>query len=267
MGVLGRIIGAAKNLAPVRAYREARFERFFVSSKAYSTFRGVFPSFDAARASAPAGGSLGFDSEAFTSEYEDRLSRLFDYDYPVLFWLQSLLREGSRVFDIGGHVGVHFYAYQKVLRYPEGLRWTVCEVPAIAEAGRKRARGLGESRLDFTSDLPAMAGADVVIAAGSVQYIESPALPDVLAGLPHRPRHVILNKIPLYDGPAFVTLQNAGASFVPTRIFNRRLLLDGLCAAGYELVDSWENPGRRCHIAFHPERSFPAMSGVYLRSR
>ena len=66
---------------------------------------------------------------------------------------------------------------------------------------------------------------------------------------------------------AHVALQNAGVSFVPLTIWNRDSFLRPLIDMGYELIDEWSIPELPCSIPFHPERSFPALTGLYLRAR
>ena len=56
---------------------------------------------------------LGFNCPEYTREFGDRLTRIFSFDYPVLFWLKGILAEGCRVFDLGGHVGLQYYAFSK----------------------------------------------------------------------------------------------------------------------------------------------------------
>ncbi len=255
-----------KALPPVRAWQERAYERMFASDALYGSFRGVFRTFDEARASAPKSRGVGFDHPAFGNEFRERLSRVYPYDYPVLFWLRSLLEPGVRVFDYGGHIGVHFYAYRGYLDYPAGLRWCLCDVPAVVEAARSLAHERGEGdQLTFTTDVRDAEGFHVLIAAGSLQYVEKPSLAVALTSLARPPQHLILNKLPLYDGDAFVTLQNAGPSFVPQHVFNREAFVEGLRSAGYEVVDAWEDRVHSCRIPFDARREVPQYSGLYLR--
>jgi putative methyltransferase (TIGR04325 family) len=109
-------------------------------------------------------------------EFALRAQRIYPYDYPVLFWLLPILPAAKRVFDIGGHIGVHYYGYQRYLPFPAELKWEVCEVPSIAKTGAELARQKGMHNLVFTSDFAGAEGADILLAAGSLQYIESPRI-------------------------------------------------------------------------------------------
>ena len=198
--------------------------------------------------------------------YDERHTTVFSYDYPVLFWLTSILAPDVRIFDFGGHVGVQFYGYQKYLTFPRGLRWRVCDVPAVVEQGRTLATSRGESeRLTFTTSVSDADGFDVLIAAGSLQFVESPSFAQSLGQLRAPPPHLLLNKLPLGDGPAFVTLQNAGTAFVPQHVFERSAFIAGFTKLGYQLVNQWEDRVHSCQIPFHPDRSVPHYSGLYLR--
>ena len=255
-----------KNLPGVQRLRRWRYEQYF-AGPGYARYRGVFRSFDAARASAPAGKALGFDVEEFLGHYADRSARVFPYDYPMLFWLKAILTTGTIVFDWGGHLGVHYYSYSKYLTYPSTLQWIVCEVPRIAAAGDAESRRRGETALRFSTAPRSADGANILIAAGSLQYVENPTLPALLASLAHPPEHLLLNKLPLYHGNDFVTLQNAGVSFVPLHVWNRTSFIGSLGALGYELIDEWSVPERPLQLPLDPDRSFEQFTGLYLRKR
>jgi len=211
-------------------------------------FRGVYGNFQEALRSAPKTKKLGFNHEEFITLYQDRLQRVYSEDYPVLFWLRPILQQGCRVFDLGGHRGHHFYSYGRYIEYPEDLLWTVCEVPAVVKAGD---------------------GATIFLAAGSLHYIEAPPLSEALAGLRVMPNHLILNKVPVYGGKSYVTLQNGRIAFHPLHVYNRDEFVNSIEKLGYQLIDEWPVPTRHGRIPFHPEASFPAYSGLYfqLRSR
>src|ERR1700722_10940893 len=84
--------------------------RRFSSNSYYGQYRGVFRTFDEAALSAPHTKPVGFSNEAYTREFANRREQIYSFDYPVLFWLASLLRQPIRLFDYGGHCGTHFYA-------------------------------------------------------------------------------------------------------------------------------------------------------------
>lgn len=255
-----------RRIPALRAWQERSYENLFASDEAYGYFRGVFDTFEEAVRSAPPSKAVGFDLPQYARMFDERHTRVFPYDYPVLFWLKSILTPDVRIFDLGGHVGVQFYGYQKYLTFPEGLQWRVCDVPAVVEEGRALADRRGESgRLSSTTNLADADGFDVLIAAGSLQFVESPSLAQLLERLPRPPPHLLLNKLPLRDGPGFVTLQNAGTGFVPQHVFERRSFIDALTRLGYEVVDQWEDRVHSCHVPFHPDRAVPYYSGLYLR--
>jgi putative methyltransferase (TIGR04325 family) len=266
--VLRQVEKVVKELPPVRAFQERAYERQFASDEAYGWFRGIFPTFAEAVQSAPSSKTTGFDLPKYARMFDERHDRVFAYDYPVLFWLSSLLRPGVRLFDFGGHVGVQFYGYQKYLQFPEGLRWQVCDVPSVVKRGQElAAERQVTDRLSFTTDATKADGADILIAAGSLQFVESPPLSETLRRLEHRPKHLLLNKLPLGASPAFVTLQNAGTSFVAQHVYNRAEFVEGFTRTGYEVVDEWEDRIHSCWIPFHHDRSVPHYSGLYLRMK
>lgn len=260
-----RAVQVVKDLPPVVALRRMRYNQRFTSPRGHGLFRGVYATFEEARAAAPPGRKFGFDVEEFGDMYPERLNRIFAYDYPMLFWLRPLIAASPKVFDIGGHIGLHYYTYRRYLPGLERLSWKVCDVPAVAAAGKRMADKRGDvPNMSFTSELRDVAGHDVVFAAGSLQYIDSPSLADLLKALPTRPRHLLLNKVPLHDRPTFVTLQNALVTFTPCRMLNRAEFLGSLAALGYRVVDTWDVPERDHFIPMEPERSFGPSTGMYL---
>jgi putative methyltransferase (TIGR04325 family) len=263
---LRSVRGAVERLPTVQHLRVAEYERQFAGDL-LGAFHGVYGSFDEAHRSAPAGRPTGFDVGGVAEQeiLRSRVDRIFPYDYPVLFWLRPLLVPGAAVFDYGGHVGVHFYAYGRVLEFPPGLTWTVCELPAVVEAGRALAVEREAPSLRFTGTTAEASGADVLIASGVLQYVESPPLDELLAGLAEPPRHVFLNKLPLTDGEPFITLQHGGIHFPAVRVCNRDAFIDSIRGVGFELVDAWEDHVHRLTLPFHPERSVPCFSGMYFR--
>jgi putative methyltransferase (TIGR04325 family) len=248
----------------VRPVLERIYEKRFAGN-GYGAFRGVFASFEEAERSAPNNKPLGFATQDYAEEFADRRSRIFSFDYPVMFWLAPLLRNPSRLFDYGGHCGTHFYAYAQYIDYSPEMRWVVCDMLEIMRYGEKIAAEQGGKQLTFTERFADADGADVLLAAGSLQYVESPTFSESLATLKSLPKHIVLNKLPLSEGPTYVTLQNGGVAFHPMHVFNRKEFIDSISGLGYKLVDQWTVPSHAGRIPFHPEASFTAHSGLYFR--
>jgi putative methyltransferase (TIGR04325 family) len=240
--------------------------RQFFSEAGFGSYFGLFKSFAEARDWLPA--SPEFDHAALADEYVNvRTKKVFAYDYPVMWWLERAFRNGAtKVLDIGGSVGVHFYAYRRYFDMPGGLSWRVVEVPAIASIGREMARRAEAGALNFADSLaPALNGNDIWIAAGSLHYLENARPGDLLQRCEARPRHVLLNKLPLCDGEDYVTAQNIGAGcFAPLHVYNRRCFIDEVEALGYTLKDQWEVPERSIYLPGFSERCIPAFSGLYF---
>lgn len=238
----------------------------FFSPIGFGSYFGLFKSFSEARAWLPV--SPEFDHAALADEYINvRSKKVFPYDYPVLWWLEHAFREGAtHVLDIGGSVGVHYYAYQRYLQLPKGLSWRVVEVPAIAAIGRAMELDANTGVLSFAEALEGeLSGNDVWIGAGSLQYLEHARPGELLERCPQRPKHVLLNKLPLYDGEDYVTTQNIGAGcFAPVHVYNRQRYIQEVEAMGYRLQDQWQVPERSIYLPGFPERSFPTFSGLYF---
>ena len=225
-------------------------------------FKGVYPDFAGATRAVPHGGTVGYDNKASAWRLVHERHMIFPHDYPVMFWLSRLLGETTSIFDWGGNVGISYLAYRTYLRYPDGLTWIVNDVPAVVAVGRKLAAAEDAPNLLFTTDFDALETADILLAAGSLQFIDDPYAPLRAASM--RPRHVLLNKVPVYDKPSAATLQNMGTAFVPNHLFNRAEIIGNFKSLGYGLADAWSNPGLGCYIPFNPTHSIKAYSGFYF---
>jgi len=227
-------------------------------------FSGVFRSFEEAIASAPAGQPVGYDNAGAASLYRDLLDQPRHDDYPAVFWLHRALRTSRTLLEIGGHVGVAYYAFERLLAPLEGVTWTILDTKAVSQAGRQLARERGRTNLHFVSDFAEVADpVDILFASGSLQYVPGPPLPALLRSMAAVPHHIVINKTPVTDREGFVTLQDIGLSYCAYRIHSRAELIDPLLAMGFELVDSWRKE-RRLVVLGHPERTLEHYSGYYL---
>jgi len=251
----------------VRGVMRASYERRFLAhdSTMENLYRGVYGSFAEAQASIPSTRVQGYDNSASAAFYRERTRRVFLNDYPMMWWLSRLFEAGSAsVFDLGGHIGIAYYAYQRYFRYPDRVRWQVLDVPAVMEAGAQWAQKNDSlQRLSFTSRNEDASGTDILFAAGSLQYLDY-TLADMLRSRERLPAHLLLNSVPIHMSTSYFTVQNTGASCCPYRITAEREFMDGLKALGYVMRDRWENTDRRCDIPFYPTHSLDRYFGFYF---
>ncbi len=248
----------------MRSSRARRLQRRLVNTPGNSNiFTGEYRSFAEAEAAIPRGEVVGYDNSLLASWYRERLDKVHDEDYPLLFWLQRLAPALESVLDFGGHVGLHFYAWKPLLGFPQSLRWQVCEVPAVAEAGRALAKERGASQLTFTSDVAQADGVSLFLASGSLQYLEPGFLWRSLGALKQRPKHLLLNKLPVHESRGYVTVQDTRSSFHPYTVTACGELERELKRLGYRKEAEWKNPGFDCRIVLQPALDVPAYSGGY----
>ncbi len=258
-------VDAVARAPGIRAWLDARDARRFASNRSDNLFRGVFASFEEANASAPPGLPRGYDSDAAALMYRDRLRRLFPTDYPVLFWLQGLLAQGAAtIFDLGGHIGLSYYAWEDALPLPSRVRWTVCDVPAVVARGQAYARHHdSRGHLAFTSNFADADGADVLLAMGVLQYLPD-TLAERLGALRVKPRSILVNLTPLHSGRRYFTLQSIGTAYCPYRIESEPDFLRDMHALGYSPRDTWINPDKACLIPWHPDESIRFYRGFHF---
>ncbi len=98
----------------------------------------------------------------------------------------------------------------------------MCDVPEITKVGSETCAVM--PNVSFVSDVAELKEhqLDILLVSGSLQYITSPdVLLQKIMGKGLRPAHILLNRLPLYDGHRFVTLQNGGLVYYAQYVFNR----------------------------------------------
>jgi putative methyltransferase (TIGR04325 family) len=248
----------------------------------HGCFWGVFETFEEAIRAAPATKTIGYNCAELAREYQVEIeaSRSSDtdfgsgksskllmrsFDYPVLYWIERIVQntplDRLEVFDFGGNLGIHFFNYSNYLDFTSRLRWVVCDLTEIVELGRSQNR---DPRLTFTTDFHLANDSDIFLASGSLQY-EEVDMAIKINGLEQKPKHLLLNRLGLYEGRKIVTLQNGGKVFYPQYIFNWSDFIQSFKLIGYELIDSWEDNIDKCYIPFHPEVNIPCYHGFYFK--
>jgi putative methyltransferase (TIGR04325 family) len=226
-------------------------------------YRGVYSTHAAAAAAMPAGELHGFDHASVAEFFIDTHFVFNPSDYPNLFWLLSILKPGQTLFDFGGGVGQCYYLYQRHLRLLEQMRWMVCDLEAFIEPGRQFAKENKANGIEFTTDFQDAKGAAVLLSNGTLQYIETD-LSQMLAGLEELPHHILINRVPLYDGEAYYTVQRSRHSYVVYKVMNLAAFIRGMEELGYEKVDQWYL-SRFLRIPFHPQSFVANYWGFYFR--
>lgn len=243
-----------------------RFDKRFEQGEFAGLCRGVFANHGEAAAAAPKSLPLGYDHDGPAAMYRDRLKQIFPSDYPMLYWLgQAFANNATTVFDLGGHVGVSYYAYKRYLTYPDRLTWQVNDVPAVNSLGRELAQMLDDSGvISFTDEFAGATESDILFTSGCLQYLEQ-TLAQKIAGLPRRPEWLLINLLPLHESAEFWTVQNIETAFCPYRIQRSAPFFEAIKALGYRELDRWENPEKHCEIAFDPVHSLDTYLGAAFR--
>jgi putative methyltransferase (TIGR04325 family) len=241
----------------------ARGRRSAPIYRAVMGFSRPFASLDAAAAACAAHAGGGHTSADYFRLTWTTTERVRLSDYPVLFHLQTVLPAVRRVFDLGGHVGNMFYCYAQLLPMPADLVWTVCDLPEVAEAGRRMALEKAEPRLQFTDDLRRAEECDFLLASGSAHYFERP-LSHILRALSRHPPFVLINRSPMLASGMIAAVQDGGSYRIPCVLHDRSRLIADFAAMGYRLVDHWAAPEHHLAIAGFPQYSVSAYSGLFF---
>jgi putative methyltransferase (TIGR04325 family) len=227
---------------------ESAYRRKFLDNQDENLFMGSFASFAEAECGVPTTKLVGYDNPETTRLYSPQI---YFYDYPGLFWLSRSIDAGlTRIFDLGGHVGIKYYAFRRVVNYPDNLHWTVCDVPSVVASGQALAMQREVSaQLDFTTDYRDASGVDVLYASGSLQYLPK-RIDAILSELPVKPRRIILNTTAVHPERTIFTLNSIGVAVCPYRIEHHDELLAALTRSGYKKRDSWRNEGKPIEVPF-----------------
>jgi len=217
--------------------------------KGKTPYWGRFKTSDEARNTLPAVRRASFDNEVMVSHNIEKFSTIHIFDWPVLFFLQKLIDEGRLrvVTDFGGHIGVKFHAFRTMLDLPPDLIWQVVDVPAMVKEGRSRLTP-ETSALHFFERAEETAACDVLLCSGVLQYAEA-TIEEIIDRLPARPQWVLLNKVSVFEGEGFFTLEDHGRYTLPFRIFTPKELDDSRVRLGYTRVADWTIP--HCDILVH----------------
>ncbi|EKF18450.1 methyltransferase, TIGR04325 family [Nitratireductor pacificus] len=227
-------------------------------------FSGAYPSHEVALAAARRSGLAGYDHPEVAEVAFEAMCRIAPWDYPVLFWLRRLQGEVTSLVDAGGHMGTKYRAFRDALPIAETFPWTVYDLPAIVDAGRRRAEADGLHGLRFVDRLEEAGAPDLFLGSGLLQYLDAP-LPALIARLKAPPPHLLLNKVALRRGPTVVTLECIGSARVPYQIRNEDTFLASVEALGYQMIDRWSIPSLSHVIDTHPELGSSESAGFYFR--
>jgi putative methyltransferase (TIGR04325 family) len=265
------LVKIVKNIPIVSDYYYYHWE-FFRRITAYSgVYRGVYRTFSEASSAIPRNYRIGFNQSVIHNDSVSKatanceIGEFNPRDYPILFWLKSIIENDSSIFDLGGSVGLGYYSYRKYITYPDNFSWIVQDVPEVVLAGKKLASQYDSPGLSYTIEFEDIEKADILLTCGTLQYLE-PSLIELLQPLAVKPKHILINRIPSYDGQTYYTLQNIGFALTPYKIQNRSEFIKSLELIGYELIDSWHD-NRTCVIPFHPDRFVSGYHGFYFRQK
>jgi putative methyltransferase (TIGR04325 family) len=256
-----RILDEMCELPVIRALAKPLYRRRFRAHRRGNAYFGAYSSFAEAMHDIPQGKPADYNTQAAADLYNHRLQHVEASDYPALFWLKHFLDDGARrIFDLGGHVGLSYYAFARLVEYPRDLRWQVHDVPLVMQKGRQLAdeRGVA-SALEFVERDQA-SGCDVLMAKGVLQYLDY-ELAGFLVGLDALPQRLLINLTPMHPQQTCFTLQNIGVAVCPYRISGEPQFIADLEALGYRLVERWEHHDRAIRIPFEPQASIDRYHG------
>jgi putative methyltransferase (TIGR04325 family) len=265
-GKLRRIAEHAGQLPGIGRLGRSWYRQRFVRAGVGNSYCGRYGSFEQARAAVPPGLPAHYNLKAAARMYRDQHEHIRACDYPLLHWLGRLFTGGQRrLFDLGGHIGPSYYGFAHYQDYPDDLQWLIHDTPATVAAGRAWAREHDPGQILAFADSPDAAdGQDILLASGSLQYLDY-TLAELLARLPAAPPHVLVNLTPMHASEGYFTLQHIGIAICPYRVMAEPDFVAQMQALGYVVVDHWQAPERRVRVPFEPGCAVDSYHGFYLR--
>ncbi len=235
------------NIPVLRNFALRHYKSKFENNISENLFEGVFSSFEEAQSHIPSDKRSGYDNDESANLLYT--SAIAHWDYPAMFWISRSMQQGMHsIFDLGGHIGIKYYAFRRSIGYPASVKWTVCDVPAVVRKGQEISHARdGDKKMFFTEDFNDIKGHDVLYASGSLQYLPS-TLSELLASSGSRPRRIIINITPIHADLSYFTLNNIGSSICPYRIQARDQFVRSVLALGYSRAGEWENIGKGLFI-------------------
>lgn len=248
--LMHRGVDALQRLPGVRHMLRARFRRQFLCDPYARLFDGVYPTFEEAMQAVPRDANNSYDNRESIERYVRRLD-LEEYDYQPLFWIGESFREGLRaIADVGGSVGIKYYAFSSYTQFPHDVSWLVVDVPAAVSRGRELAIERGSSsHLAFTGSTPDADGCEVLLCLGSLQFLPI-TLAELVQSMNHQPRRIIVNTTPIHESRTFFTLHSMGTGICPYRVVARDTFVDDLVRLGYKVRHHWRNPNKDMRLPF-----------------
>lgn len=256
------MLGKIKENYLVKKLRIKKYDQKFLKNKDLNLFRGVYSSFKEAEEAIPSSDKSGYDNEDSAKMYKHLCHEIFPSDYPKMFWLKKLLKEGSKLYDLGGHIGIKFYSYQNYIDYPIDFKWTVYDVEAVRNEGRAFALSKEAKNIDFSDELDQFDGYDVLFVSGSLQYIDFD-LAENIKSKKNPPKYILLS-IPLTNEKTFYTVNNIGTAFCVYVLRNDQEFIKSFEDLGYVVKDRWNIPAKICEIPFYPNHSLEQYKGILL---
>jgi len=226
--------------------------------------RGAYPTWNAAQKAAATRHNVPAKTKILTYRAPEgaQIHPLAERDYPVVLHMQHLLGPDTRVVNIGGSLAKEYASYRRLIPFPEGLRWHICEVPEVAAAGQKMVETGGYPGLSFGTEIAG--AADILLICGALQYLTA-TLPELLAQFEAFPDHIFISRTPMQNHvPRFYTVQNIGSSTVPYRIDNETTFVQEMIDAGYTLQDAWRDQ-RKLVIPWHQAGNVDGYLGFYFK--
>src|SRR5690606_31967817 len=160
---------------------------------------------------------------------------------------------------------VTYYGFRNYIDYPDGLRWTVHDVPDVMAAGAERAATHDPAgHLAFAPSRDDASGQDVLLTSGALQYLDY-TLPELLATLPEPPPHVLVNLVPMHPSRGYFTLQNIGKAVLPYRVSHMPGFISRMEALGYRKRDQWHSEERNLRVPFEPDCRIDGYEGFYFQ--
>jgi putative methyltransferase (TIGR04325 family) len=219
-------------------------------NRARGRFYGIFNSLAEAKKCIGPGRPNSYGAVELTENDIDSYMQIHLFDYPVIMNLLMMKNQIKSLIDFGGHIGVKYYAYKRLIPNIDEIIWKVVDFQSCIERGRIEALRRGAKNLFFQSNILEAGESDVLLISGAIQYVTT-SIGDLLDSMACFPRFIIINKLPVHFGPDYYTIENFGNTKIPYRIYNNIGFDAQLFSRNFIKLDTWTIPSRKISIPFY----------------
>lgn len=174
----------------------------------------------------------------------DSFSRVHAFDYPIMFFLQKLAKEGKleTVTDLAAHLGLKYTSYRKYIDFQDDFVWQIAGGPAL-HGDDQHLNLTNRSSMRFFDNVEDTEPCSALICSGILPYLGL-SLEQMICSLPERPPVILLNEISISQKAGFYLLAPFGTRQTLHKVMTLPEVEQVRRNLGYTSITRWGIPER-----------------------